>query len=39
MTNVRQLRREEMYARNAEHKQHRMAVPISDEQYPFWDDV
>ena len=39
MTNVSQLRREEMYARNAEYKQHRMAVPISDEQYLFWDDV
>ena len=39
MTNVSQLRREEMYARNAQYKQHRMAVPISDEQYLFWDDV
>ena len=36
MTNVNPLRREEMYERNAEYKQHRMAVPISDEQYLFW---
>ena len=39
MTNVSQIRREEMYARNAKYKQHRMAVPVSDEQYLFWDDV
>ena len=35
MTNVSQLRRKEMYARNSEYKQHRMAVPVSDEQYLF----
>ena len=37
MTNVSQIRREEVYARNAEYKQYRMAVPISE--YLFWDDV
>lgn len=39
MTNVSRIRREEMYARNAEYKRHRLAIPVSDEQYLFWDDL
>ena len=30
---------EEMRSRNAEYVRHRMQVPITDEQYLFWDDI
>ena len=30
---------EEMRSRNAEYVRHRMQIPITDEQYLFWDDI
>ena len=30
---------EQMRSRNAEYVQHRMKLPISDEQYLFWDNI